>query len=230
MLLGLQTVPFVTITDHRALEYFTTKQLLNPRQARWADIVADYNFKITYRPGTANIVADALTRKHNELITQKEKDIAARTQVFLDPSCVIASLEGILNVTKEGLKVATDQFESPYQLINQILQANRSHKSLELYRRLAEKSERGWNLQEGLLTRFDRLMVPDIDAVRTYLINKAHSTPIMAHLGKTKTAKLLSAQYYWPGIPNDCATGVQPRFPKAEIRRNPTTNYTSHMI
>ena len=34
MLLGLQAVPFITITDHRALGYFTTKQLLNPQQAR----------------------------------------------------------------------------------------------------------------------------------------------------------------------------------------------------
>ena len=69
MLLDLQAVPFVAITDHRALEYFITKRLLNSRQARWADIVADYNFKITYRPGTANIVADTLTRKHSELVT-----------------------------------------------------------------------------------------------------------------------------------------------------------------
>ena len=55
---------------------------------------------------------------------------------------------------------------------------------------------------------FNRLMVPDIDAVQTYLINEAHSMPITAHPGKTKMAKLLSAQYYWPGMPNDYATFV----------------------
>ena len=31
LLIGLQNTPFLAITDHRALEYFTTKRLLNPR-------------------------------------------------------------------------------------------------------------------------------------------------------------------------------------------------------
>ena len=79
MLLDLQAVPFIAITDHCTLEYFTIKYLLNSQQARWADIVTDYNFKIIYCSETANIVTDALTRKHNELITQKKKDIAAQT-------------------------------------------------------------------------------------------------------------------------------------------------------
>ena len=79
MLLNLQAVPFVIITDHYALKYFIIKWLLNSQQARWADIVADYNFKITYCSETANVVTDALTRKHDELVTQKEKDIAVQT-------------------------------------------------------------------------------------------------------------------------------------------------------
>ena len=48
LLISLQNTPFLTITDHQALEYFTTKWLLNPRQARWADQLANYHMKITY--------------------------------------------------------------------------------------------------------------------------------------------------------------------------------------
>ena len=208
MLLGLQAVLFVAITDHRALKYFTTKQLLNPRQARWANIVADYNFKITYCSGTANIVADALTRKHSKLITQKEKDITAQTQLFLDPSCVIAAIgEGSANIESGSLNEA-EQAENPYQLVDRILQANRSHESLDQYRQMARKEEQGWKLQDSLLTQFGKLMVPDMDALQTHLINEAHSTPVTVHPGKTKTAKLLSVQYYWLGLPNDCSTFV----------------------
>ena len=69
-LIGLQTPgPFSAITDHRALEYFSTKRELTPRQMRWAIFVADYNIKLSYRPGTANVVADALSRKQEELKT-----------------------------------------------------------------------------------------------------------------------------------------------------------------
>jgi len=65
LLIGLQKTPFVAdVTDHRALEYFTTKKLLNQRQARWADELADYNLRITYRPGSSNTIADILSRKH----------------------------------------------------------------------------------------------------------------------------------------------------------------------
>ena len=163
--------------------------------------MTDYNFKITYCPETANIVADTLTRKHGELVTQKEKDIAARTQLFLEPNCMIVSVE-------EGSEKQTELTENPYQLVDQILQANRTHDSLDQYRQTAKKEERGWKLQDGLLTRFGKLMVPDVNALRTHLINEAHSTPVTAHPGKTKTAKLLSAQYYWPGLPNDCSTFI----------------------
>lgn len=66
MLLGLQK-PFLVITDHRVLEYFSTKRLLNARQARWLDVISEHHFKITYRPGSENIVADSLSRKQDEL-------------------------------------------------------------------------------------------------------------------------------------------------------------------
>ena len=143
MLLDLQAVPFVTITDHCALKYFTTKQLLNLWQARWANIVADYHFKITYCSGTANVVADALTRKHSKLITQKEKDIAAQIQLFLNPSCIIAAIgEGSANIESGSLNKA-EQAENSYQLVDQILQANCSYKSLNQYCQMAGEEKQG---------------------------------------------------------------------------------------
>jgi hypothetical protein len=62
-LIGLQSAEFLVVADHRALEYFSTKQQLNLRQAGWADLLTQYNFKITYRPGKDNEAADALSKK-----------------------------------------------------------------------------------------------------------------------------------------------------------------------
>ena len=101
----------------------------------------DYNFKIIYCSETANVVADALTRKHNKLVTQKKKDIAAHTQLFLDPGCVIVSIdEGSMNIENGSMNKA-EQVENPYQLMNQILQANHSHELLEHYCQMARKEE-----------------------------------------------------------------------------------------
>ena len=110
---------------------------------RWADIVADYNFKITYCLETVNIVTDTLIRKYSELVTQKEKDIAAYTQLFLDSGHVIACIkEGLLN-NKQSSDSQVKLTESPYQLVNQILQANQSHESLNQYCQMARKEEQG---------------------------------------------------------------------------------------
>jgi hypothetical protein len=49
-LVGLP-IPLTVVTDHQALEYFGKKRLLNLRQAGWAEIMAQYHFIITYRPG-----------------------------------------------------------------------------------------------------------------------------------------------------------------------------------
>jgi hypothetical protein len=45
--------------------------------------VVDFNLTLTYRPGTANVVADALSCKQEELKTQKDKDKATYTRAFL---------------------------------------------------------------------------------------------------------------------------------------------------
>ena len=103
--------------------------------------MADYNFKIIYCSGTANIVTDALTRKHSELVTQKEKDIAVQTQLFLNSSCVIAAIgEGLMNIKSGSLNEA-EQAENSYQLVDQILQANCSYESLNQYCQMARKEE-----------------------------------------------------------------------------------------
>ncbi|KAL4022940.1 hypothetical protein IC575_016686 [Cucumis melo] len=51
-------------TDHKSLKYFFTQKELNMRQRRWLELVKDYDCEILYHPGKANVVADALSRKH----------------------------------------------------------------------------------------------------------------------------------------------------------------------
>ncbi|KAI2655938.1 Transposon Tf2-9 polyprotein [Labeo rohita] len=57
--------PFQVITDHKNLEYIKGAKRLNSRQARWALFFTRFNFTVTYRPGSKNSKADALSRKHD---------------------------------------------------------------------------------------------------------------------------------------------------------------------
>jgi hypothetical protein len=51
-------------TNHKSLKYIFTQSELNLRQRRWLELIKDYDLNIHYHPGKANVVADALNRKH----------------------------------------------------------------------------------------------------------------------------------------------------------------------
>jgi hypothetical protein len=51
-------------TDHKSLKYVFTQTDLNMRQWRWLELIKDYELEIHYHHEKANVVADALSRKH----------------------------------------------------------------------------------------------------------------------------------------------------------------------
>ena len=59
---------FVRIfTDHHSLRFFETQPKLNHRQVRWMEILQDYREKIEYKSGVNNHVADALSRRADNM-------------------------------------------------------------------------------------------------------------------------------------------------------------------
>jgi hypothetical protein len=59
--------PIKILTDHKNLAYFMSTKQLNRRQARWAEFLSEFNFKITYRPGTLGTKPDSLTRRPGDI-------------------------------------------------------------------------------------------------------------------------------------------------------------------
>ena len=60
LLLG---VKFELRTDHQSLKYIFTQPLLNNRQRRWIELLAEYDFDLKFLAGKENKVADALSRR-----------------------------------------------------------------------------------------------------------------------------------------------------------------------
>ncbi|GJY35298.1 putative reverse transcriptase domain-containing protein [Tanacetum coccineum] len=50
-------------TDHKSLQHILDQKELNMRQHRWLELLTNYDCKIRYHPGKANVVADALSQK-----------------------------------------------------------------------------------------------------------------------------------------------------------------------
>ncbi|GJU41686.1 putative reverse transcriptase domain-containing protein [Tanacetum coccineum] len=72
-LYGMKCVMF---TDHKSLQHILDQKELNMRQRRWLELLSDYDCKIQYHPGKANVVADALNRK------EKSKPLGVRALVM----------------------------------------------------------------------------------------------------------------------------------------------------
>ncbi len=57
--------PFQVITDNKNLEYIKSTKRLNPRQAHWALFFTRFQFTVTYRLGSKNCKADAISRRYD---------------------------------------------------------------------------------------------------------------------------------------------------------------------
>ncbi len=77
--------PFLVITDHKNLQYLQEAKRLNPRQARWALFFTRFRFKISYRPGSKNIKADALSRLNQPDPTPEEPEPILPHSIFTSP-------------------------------------------------------------------------------------------------------------------------------------------------
>ena len=50
-------------TDNVSTSYFQTQKKLSPKQARWLDFLAEFDYKLEYKLGSANHVAEDLSHK-----------------------------------------------------------------------------------------------------------------------------------------------------------------------
>ena len=195
---------FDIYTDHRALEYFMTKQKLNRRQANWSEFLSRFHFLIRYRPGKENTLADALSRP------EKMPDNAeGRTAVLLRPEWLE---EGVLpqNFIESAPGVRKDIEIAPLDrelhIVDRILTRNRDSPLLEPYREKAREERQDWTLdEEGRLLFQNRLVVPDEDDLLARLLDEIHRQPSTAHPGRTKMKALVKARYYWPTWSRDVA-------------------------
>ena len=56
---------FTIVSDHHSLKFLQTQPQLSRRQARWLELLAEFDYEIVHRPGKSNVVADALSRLNN---------------------------------------------------------------------------------------------------------------------------------------------------------------------
>ncbi|KAL0201043.1 hypothetical protein M9458_004230, partial [Cirrhinus mrigala] len=77
--------PFTVWTDHQNLTVIRQTKQLNPRQARWALFFEHFNFHLSYRPGSKNAKADAISRQHQRDTITSEPAPVLPADIILAP-------------------------------------------------------------------------------------------------------------------------------------------------
>lgn len=169
----LEGYHFFVITDHQSLKWFNALKNPNGRLSRWAMKLQQYDFEISYRRGTLNTVADALSRQPVEDAPEATAQITPLTE---ETKC------------KWYLNKKTAVLTKPDSVPDFCI------KNQKLYRHV-------WNLDDfqddGEMDPW-KLCIPT--ETRSALIKENHDEATAGHLGIAKTIYRMALKYYWPGM------------------------------
>ncbi|KAJ0853490.1 putative nucleotidyltransferase, Ribonuclease H [Helianthus annuus] len=99
-------------TDHKSLQHIFNKKRIKHAPMRWVELLNDYDCKIKYHPGKANVVADALSRKER-VKTLRVRALELTIQMNFTTRVHDAQLEALKpeNIQAESLRGLEKQLE-----------------------------------------------------------------------------------------------------------------------
>jgi len=169
----LEGMPFIIRTDHKSLEHIPSQKHLSRRIVRWVEYLQQFNFKIEYKPGKENVVADALSRLYTSHLTVIEEN------QNLDWPLLIPHY------------LQTNEFSD--DVPNEIKELIKKELHLFIYDESNETLHRRLN---------DEQTAPYIPFIsRLDLVLNMHNA--YGHIGADGMQELLRTRAWWPGMNND---------------------------
>jgi hypothetical protein len=163
------------VTDHHALTHLLTQPNLNRRQARWVELLSNFELQIEHRPGKQNC-SDPLSRLQYDA---PDPDVVAMVYAIGE-----SALDGsFLDKCRQGY--AND----PYYA--QLAGKKRKLRHAELVQR------------DGLWYMGDRLCIPPDDGLKAIIFQELHDSVTGGHLGFAKTLESVTRRFFWPGLRDD---------------------------
>ncbi|XP_024969725.1 uncharacterized protein LOC112509084 [Cynara cardunculus var. scolymus] len=138
-------------------------------QRRWLELLTDYDVRIQYHPGKANVVADALSRKSigNVSSLTVQSHIASDIEGMGITLCYHGRDEVLVSLTVEPT------------LVSQIKEAQQEDG--ELWAILQKAKD-----DKGIVWFSNRLCVPDNPELKEAVMSEVHNSLFSIHPGSTK--------------------------------------------
>lgn len=164
--------PFEAHTDHRTLQHFQDQPNLSGRQARWSQLLQEFDVRIIYKPGKSNIVADSLSRRPD----LKLSHVSVTQPTYLD-ECRAAYPDD------PDFGDVFLVLSNPDRPVPPALKTRLRHFSLKnqlLY------------FQDG------RVCVPRVSSLRYKILHDSHDAA--GHFGADKTYLAVHRNFFWPRL------------------------------
>ncbi|KAK1918666.1 hypothetical protein P3342_001715 [Pyrenophora teres f. teres] len=174
-------------SDHQNLTSFMTTKKLNRRQVRWAEMLSQFDFKITHRAGSLNGAADALSRR-SDLREEGHKEPHDAVLKQMPDGSLKYNQPELARVAKLGQRVTTLQTQWQQKAASwQLDPGSASHDDL-----LRNEKEYRDMIQK------DRTYVPP--HMRKDLIMELHESPEYGHAGVEEMVRRLAKEFAIPRL------------------------------
>ncbi|MBW0578625.1 hypothetical protein O181_118340, partial [Austropuccinia psidii MF-1] len=172
-----------------------SSKVLTCHQTFWAELLSEFHFSITYRPGRLATLPDALS-SWDDIYREREEDFISKNPMNFQ------------QLIKQGevqpLRYFAVKVESFSNLIDSI------QKKLwqdPQYISIVEQLGKGKSIQDysldsssQLLLFKDRVVVPNDPTIQLSILQKRHDYPLAGHSGQEKTLKLVKGDFHWSGM------------------------------
>jgi hypothetical protein len=189
------------------------------QQARWLDILGEFQFKVVHRPGHSHQNADALSRRPCRQcnVEEQETETLRLCAIQIDNAAGLEdhgwSVDALATATTEDQTLATvkswlEKNERPPwdEVVRQSSELKTLWTSFDRLMLCNGVIYRKWYNHEGTVSRWQVVLPPPM---RTECVKVAHEGRTGGHLGPDRTAKQVQRRAYWDAWSKDVRTFIR---------------------
>ena len=193
--------PIDVVTDHKNLECFSMTKLLTRHQARWSELLSQFNLIICFC-GRLGTKPDALTRWWDIYLKEGGYTYETVNPQNLRPIFTATQLTESLQATS----LIMPAIWASITMDSEKLLANiKAHQAInnEALKHINNTSDPRWiQSADSLLRHDDRIYVPETRNLWLRVLQYKHDHILSGHFSQNKTLASVRREYTWPRLQN----------------------------